>query len=155
MNISAERMRTLLQAQCETASRLSKLLEQEKAALIGNNLQEMETIFAAKQQYMADIESISQQYLSSLPNKSALIAALHRLDPQGKHRLEPLWQQAEKLLKQCRERNLVNGKIINLSQHRIQLALSILRGSESGAGLCYNPKGDRPAVVTPRTLGKV
>jgi flagella synthesis protein FlgN len=160
MTTSPQQLRSLLHEQRDIAHQLSQILAQEHEAISGNNLQDLETILAAKQQCMALLEAGSQEFLrlvhrQSPSHKIDMTAALHDYDPQGMMDLVSLWRQVEKLLSQCRRSNSVNGKIINLNQRHIQQALTILRNGELGSESCYSPTGARPSVTSSRTLGKV
>jgi flagella synthesis protein FlgN len=160
MKTSPQQLRSLLHEQRDYAHQLSQILAQEHEAISGNNLQDLETILAAKQQCMAQLESGSQDFLrlvhgQSPSNKLDMTATLRHYDPQGAMGLVSLWQQVEKLLSQCQRNNSINGKIINLNQRHIQQALTILRNGELGSESCYSPTGARPSVTSSRTLGKV
>ena len=155
-----QQLRALLEQQRDTSRKLLQILAQEHAALSGNDLQELETILAAKQQYLAQLETLSQEYLElmrrhSSPHKDGIAASLRHCDPQGTWGLEPLWRQVEGLLTRCRDENNTNGKIIALSHHQVQQALAILRNGEVGSESCYSSTGNRPAAASSRTLGKV
>lgn len=159
MTITPQQLRSLLQQQRDTTHKLLQILAEEHAALSGNDLQDLETILAAKQQFMAQLEASSQEYLElsgrlSASPKTGITILLKQCDPQGAWGLEPLWRQVEKLLSQCRQKNNVNGKIITLSHRHIQRALEILRHGELGAEPCYSPTGTRPSAAFSRTLGK-
>ena len=150
MTTSPQRLRDILQQQRDTAQRLSQILAREHEAISGNKLQELETILAAKQQCMAELEAASQEFIAlaqgqSPDRKTDMTATLRRIDPQGTVGLVVLWRQVEKLLSQCRHSNTVNGKIININQRHIQQALSILRSGELGTESCYSPTGAHPA----------
>lgn len=154
MTPTPARLHTLLQRQHHTARRLLELLDREQAAISGNLPQEMETILAAKQQYLAELEADSREYLAAAPDRTALITLLRRADPQGRLGLETLWRQLETLLRQCQDQNSANGKIIHLGERRLRQALSILRGGEAGGEGCYTPTGTAGTYGPPRTLGK-
>lgn len=160
MTNSPQQLRGLLEQQRDASRKLLQILIQEHAILSGNDLQELETILAAKQQHMAQLEALSQEYLEltrrlSPDHKGGIAASLRHCDPQGAWGLESLWRDVEDLLSQCRDKNNTNGKIIALSHRHIQQALAILRNGEPGGEPCYNPTGNRPSVANSRTLGKV
>ena len=50
------------------------------------------------------------------------------------------WGRLQQLLADCKEQNIVNGAIIEISNHSVQVALSILNGKTGKAEL-YDPKG--------------
>jgi len=157
---SPQKIRTLLQQQYDAARKLIELLTQEHVALSGNDLQGLETIIAAKQECMARLEEFSHKYSArahpqSAAPKGGITAWLQQCDPQGTWGLEPLWQQVEQLISQCRHKNGVNGKIITINHRRIQQALAILRQGEPGSEPCYSPTGSRPSSSSSRILGKV
>jgi flagellar biosynthesis/type III secretory pathway chaperone len=161
MNNPAKQLRSLLQRQYDGARHMLRILDQEHAAISGNRLQDMEQLLAAKQQSIAELESLSQEFLAlalapSSPAKgNAMAETLRQRDPTGTWGLESLWREVELLLTQCRVKNNVNGKVIALGHRRIQQALSILRGGELNAESCYGATGSRAAIGVSRTIGKV
>jgi len=157
---SPQQLAKLLQDQRDTARRLLQILDREHIVLSGKNLQDLDSILAAKQECMSQLEESAQAYSALTRNQSngggaGIAASLRYLDPQGSWGLAALWQQVEDLLRQCRSKNTTNGKIIALSHRHVQQALAILRNGIPGADSCYNPRGDHSNNVTSRTLGKV
>jgi len=153
-----QRLRAGLLRQKDTAQRLLDLLGEEGKAISGNNLQALEPLLAAKQQCLADLDAIAQEYgLLQLPpsGTDAVAAAMRRYDPEGTLGLESLWRQLAALLVSCRAQNNVNGKIITLGQRRVQQALSLLRNGHIGTESCYSASGTRPVAMGSRVLGRV
>jgi len=153
-------IRNILLQEHDTACKLLEILTQEHTALIGNDLQGLETILTAKQQRMTRLENISRDFLAFMREDTTVTMAgitdfLRQRDPQGTLELVSLWQQVKKLLSQCRQKNSVNGKIISLNHRHIQGALSILRHGEQSLGPCYSPSGASQTTVSSRILGKV
>lgn len=160
MNKPADQLISLLQRQYDSARLMLRILDQEHAAISGNRLQDMEQLLAAKQQSIADLESLSEAFLvlvlgPSRAKGNVVAETLRHYDPMGTRGLESLWREVELLLTQCRDKNNINGKIIALGQRRIQQALSILRGDELNAESCYGATGSRAAIGASRTIGKV
>jgi len=160
MTNSAQQLAVLLQRQRDTARSLLQILDREHAALSGKDLQDLDTILAAKQQCMTQLESSAQEYSALTHQRSGgpvkgFSASLRDFDPQGTWGLTSLWQQVEDLLRQCRSKNTTNGKIISLSHRHVQQALAILRNGVSGAEPCYTPLGNHSNAASSRTLGKV
>jgi flagella synthesis protein FlgN len=158
--MSPHHIRNILLQEHDTARKLLEILTQEHTALIGNDLQGLETILAAKQQCMTRLEKISRDFLAFMHEdttvaRAGITAFLRQRDPQGTLKLVSLWQQVEKLLSHCRQKNSVNGKIISLNHRHIQGALSILRHGGQGLEPCYSPTGASQATVSSRILGKV
>ncbi|MBD3669476.1 MAG: flagellar protein FlgN [Gammaproteobacteria bacterium] len=50
------------------------------------------------------------------------------------------WEELQQLLEQCKEQNIINGAIIEVSQHNLQIALSILTERTASTEL-YDAKG--------------
>ena len=131
MAISPQRLHALLQRQHDAAQRLLRLLTEEHAAITGNNLQDMESILAAKQQSLMELETTSLECAQVANNKTALIRIIRQSDPHGSLGLESIWRRIETLLRQCQGKNSVNGKI---SYTRIAgLRVGLIR-SASGSG---------------------
>lgn len=157
--ISPQEVLSILQQQCHIAHKLLQVLTQEFTALSGNDLQGFETTLAAKQQFMEQLEELSQDFLAaarqhSTGKKDGIAILLRHKDPQGTWGLEPLWQQVDKLLSQCRQKNSINGKIIFLNHRRVQQALEILCQGGQGSQACYSPTGAGQSPVSSRILGK-
>ena len=158
--ISPQEIRDILEQQREIAQGLLQLLIQEFAALSGNDLQAIETTLAAKQVLMEQLDKLSREFLEvagrhSPGNKDGVTFFLRHEDPQGTWGLAPLWQQIDKLLSQCRQKNSTNGKIISLNHRRIQQALEILRYGGQGSETCYSSSGACQSSASSRILGKV
>ena len=159
MSVTPQQFHSLLQQQRYTSHKLLEILDQEHTALSGNDLQGIETILAAKERCMSQLERLSREFLEMTPHfpgqKNAMAAYLRSIDPQGAWGLEPLWQQIEKLLSQCRQKNNINGKIISLCRRHVQQALSILLQGGQGSEACYSPTGVSQSAASSRILGKV
>ena len=155
MTISPERLQSLLQRQHDAAQRLLQLLTEEHAAITGNNLQDLESVLAAKQQSLMELETTSREYTQIAPNKTIFTETIRQNDPHGALGLESLWQKVETLLRQCQNKNSINGKTISLSHRHVQQAISILRSGELGVDPCYSPTGGHLSAGASRTLGKV
>jgi flagellar biosynthesis/type III secretory pathway chaperone len=159
--ISPQAIRGILQEQCDIAHKLLQTLTQEFAALSGNDLPSLETTLAAKQQFMNQLERLSQDFLATARlhptgKKDDIAICLQHKDPQGAWGLVPLWRQLDSLLSQCRNKNNTNGKIISLNYRHAQQALEILRhGVQGSQQACYSPTGASQSPVTSRILGKV
>lgn len=158
--ITAQGLRELLQQQRDIASQLLQVLSQEFAALSGNDLQELETTLAAKQELMQQLEERSRNFLAwanqaAAGNKKLINKFLKDKDPQGTWELTALWRQVDELLSQCRHKNSTNGKIISLSHRHVQQALEILRCGGQDSQPCYSPTGAGQSSAASRILGKV
>ena len=155
-----QEIHSILEQQQEISQELLQLLTQEFSALSGNDLQAIETTLAAKQLLMERLDEISREFLAvaslHAPDKKDGIAIfLRHEDPQGSWGLVPLWQQIDKLLSQCHQKNSINGKIISLNQRHNQQALEILRHGGQESQACYSSTGACQSSASSRILGKV
>ena len=78
-------------------------------------------------------------------------ACLQQADPDGL--LDQHWQELLKGLALCQRENRVNGGAIELSRHRLQAMLSMLRGQRNSQPL-YGQNGQSPVSLGNRSLGK-
>ena len=159
-DVSPNEIRDILVQQRDITHSLDRLLDQEFAALSGNNLQDIEAILAAKQQLMERLEQLSRELLAStsqysLGTKGDVAVFLRHLDPHETWGLDSLWQRIYELLSQCHQKNSTNGKIISLNHRHIQQALEILRGEGQNPQACYSSTGTHQASVSSRILGKI
>ena len=158
--LSPQEIRSILQQQSDIADKLLGILTREFTALGGKDLQGFETILAAKQQSMEQLEELSRDILAmtrqhTTGKKDDIAKFLRHVDPQGTWGLEALWEQVDTLLHQCRQKNSTNGKIISLNHRHIQQALEILRHGGQASQACYGPTGAGQSAVSSRILGRV
>jgi flagellar biosynthesis protein FlgN len=151
-------LQTVLTQEVRCTERLLTCLNTERAALARRDIPALEQTTGSKLQLAAKLEQLEQQ-------RERLVAGLgfdtdteglrrcFKSLPQARHLMQ-LWQQVLTNLEACRNGNLTNGGILEASRQHVEQALLILRG-QSGSPSLYRSKGDNPANLGQRELGKV
>lgn len=150
----------LLERQYGDITRLMAALEDEQAALSGNDLPAIEAATSAKYACLLEIERDFQAQAALLAgagltaDNAGMDSYLRRGEPDRRRRLDQRWRQIKELLRRCREQNLLNGRIVTASQRQTQTALTILRGG-TATDDCYGRTGRAGNGLASRLLGKV
>ncbi len=131
-------MQDITQREFDAARQLLRVLEQEHAALCGNDLPALDAATQSKHECLAHLESLTQHHQSG--DNPTLTSNTH---PEFIH-----------LIERCRQQNILNGKLIALRRGHTERALHILRGVSEEEN-CYNPTGRTPGAAATRILGKV
>jgi len=121
-----ERLATVVKHKCELLDALERNSKERRGLLASHNV--------------APTEAGFKQYLATLP---AAIAGT----------LETHWNNVELKLEQCRDANLVNGKILQRSRQQVQALLEIMRGQDNSPRL-YNDSGTATPVPRQQPLAK-
>lgn len=142
-------MHTELLDQLSAESRLAKimanLLDQERDALANSDAAKIHQISAEKRSLVAELEACAKKRLQQVTNmgyRRKLGSVRHFLsqcDPS--QTLLQSWDSLNRQLQLCADKNLVNGRIISLSQRRTEMALSVLRGQLNQNSTAYTRTG--------------
>lgn len=123
------------------AEQLLQLLQQERQALESRDREALQRTLEAKLNPMQILERNAQQRAQLLTgngysnNNSGW---LRFLADRKQHRLIPRWQQVTDLVKQGKEANEINGKLIARSRQTLEKVLSLLRGQTNTPSLYTN-----------------
>ena len=151
-----DQLKDLLLRDLEDLTNLESLLASEKHHLISRDHKEIENSTKTKDALVKQIESraktkaqlLAKSGLGIKPGK--VTEALEQLNNPS---LLDLWKQSVDRLKQCKELNEVNGKIISMSLSRTNKLMSIIRGQSSAPSL-YGQQGKSKAMSGSHILGK-
>jgi flagella synthesis protein FlgN len=123
----------LFDQEIEAAARLAQILDQEHAALAGNDPALLEQSVAEKHQMVARLDALGQQRMAALqtagfsPDRDGVESCIHQSDPDSRRGLANSWERLHNLLEQCRRRNEANGRMLENSRRHIQAALATLQ----------------------------
>lgn len=152
-----QQLASLLSAEIACAQDLLQILEQEYQALTQAQTDQIESISAAKQQQMQQLQQRLLERdrfllrLSLAPGKRGMDLYLKQTPPQ--HHSQSLWEELQALARRLREQNEINGGIVSLGQRYVQQALNLLTG-RSSSGDTYGPAGGHRSAHQAQTLAK-
>jgi flagella synthesis protein FlgN len=153
-----QRLKAALEHEIQCTEALIRALDEEQEALTGREPARLETVLRDKQSQLVELEQASRQRNAVVQqagysaDRQGVEACVRACDVQGS--LNALWERLNELVRQCRERNRVNGGIVELSRHHVQRALAVLRGGLPDSDL-YTSEGRSVGGASHRSLGKV
>ncbi|MCJ8313695.1 MAG: flagellar protein FlgN [Saccharospirillaceae bacterium] len=140
----------------ESCNELSIILSEEQELIIQNNSEGLLTILERKQTLITKIESdqikinfiIEENLLLELSTKSVLrfFKNFSKKDPVLANKAQSLWAIFIERSQIVKQKNLVNGHLLNKQNAKNQLLISLLRGQKPAASLYgENGKSARPS----------
>jgi flagellar biosynthesis/type III secretory pathway chaperone len=139
----------LLNHEIQLANALVEAMRLEQSALETTQPEQLGQINDQKIAIVDKLEQASKKRSQFLLAVSRAVTQSERLqqfiDGQSaatREQLENHLDQLEQQLTLCKEQNLINGKIIAMSQRRVARNLSILKGVDKNS-VTYNPKGEQ------------
>ncbi|MBL4711673.1 MAG: flagellar protein FlgN [Gammaproteobacteria bacterium] len=159
-NTQQQEISQLLQTEVDCVNSLLESLHQEYEALAEQHAEALEIVVRDKQEKIQQLESITRQrekLLNSLSNVSVTID-----QKNNKHYIfrddkksTALWDELVNVAEKCRDKNRVNGSIVETASRQSQHALDILRGilpnASSTVGL-YDNSGHTKAFNNKHSL---
>jgi flagellar biosynthesis protein FlgN len=141
-DMSSERqLEELLDRELGVAQTLAGILEQERAALVGEASHAVATLASKKAALLEQLEKLESERKSL----GAAAGAAQERDATSTGRLPSLsaaagrrWQSLMGLVATCRDANEANGLIVNLRQGQVRALLDIVRSSPA---VTYGPQG--------------
>jgi flagella synthesis protein FlgN len=146
----------LLQQDLHELEILSRLLEQEKQALRNRDANEIQSLGQSKQELVLSLERRSRQKAQLLAKSPLRIRpgqVREKLVTLNNENLLQLWDRTQSAMSHCKERNLLNGKIISLSLQRTHRLMDLLRGQHSQPAI-YGSQGKTHSSGGRSSLGK-
>lgn len=146
----------LMDQEIAAAQALLETLQAETDAL-GRDPVALEQAASRKQDLVTRMEALHGQRCSVLenadctPSRSGMQRFLERFDVQD--RLQQRWQRLLELTEQCRDANLSNGAVVEVSRLHLRQALAIMHG-HSPQTVAYGSAGESVAAGTSRVLAK-
>ena len=143
--VPTDAIKQLLAAETKYVAGLLRLLKQENEQLKSHDASALEALVEQKQSLLnqlAESAKIRQALLQEQglsftePNWQRYLKALKQ------PKLEQTWQSLVPLIKQCREINQINGKLINRAKQNVSQLANILKGKPLNHQQLYNAKGE-------------
>lgn len=140
-----EGLAELLRAELARARRLREVLTLERDALGRRDFPAIEQAAAEKERLIAALESLAERQGTLLRTGGILggnASLRENLQKTDMVELVPLWDELQDLLRRCRQQNLVNGGVIEMSRRFAREVLATLRGTVPGSEV-YDRCGER------------
>ena len=158
-----QEIKQILQTEVECVRLLLKSLELEYEALAEHNSATLEEAVQDKQEKIQQLEVVSRRREKLLASFDSANADAEVDDSQQNRRyqfndnrqLTELWNELVNVAEQCREKNRVNGSIVELVSRQSRHALDILRGIApdiSAASELYDNAGQTKSIASKRSL---
>jgi len=161
-----QEIKQILQEEVECAHLLLKLLTQEYDALAEHHSSALEEIVQHKQEKIQQLEMIGRQR-EQLFLSIGMVNLKHDIDTnktetsqskqfndhfKNNRQLIELWSELLNIAGQCRDKNQVNGRIVELVSRQSKHALDILRGIAPTTSDLYDNAGQSKSFSSKRTL---
>lgn len=130
---------SLISTMHEYSQNLIACLNKEKDALDTQDYDVLSELAPEKQIIIDQLHTIEQECISVCGG----INISKYIDTTGKMSLKTIWDSTQKLLKDCRHKNEVNGLLINRHRHINKDMLMLLTGNQQQTGQTYNSKGNQ------------
>jgi flagellar biosynthesis/type III secretory pathway chaperone len=140
-----EQIADILSKQIEAATQLQQLLSQERNALEGRDLDNIDAIIQQKQAQVGILDDLERKrgqlvQNAGFDNKPEMFSAY--LDAEDHDlRLTKLTDRLKEVLSECFQLNRINGGIAELSYHYLNQSLAVLRGTGNQLDSTYGPQG--------------
>ncbi len=134
-----------MSAETKLAKSMVALLDKERDALADSNSQLINQLAVEKRNMLAELENLAKKRLQLVAqmgyrkNAGSVQKFLAQQDPS--QALAKSWESLHEYLQICADKNLVNGRIISLSQRKTEVALNVLRGQFNQNNAAYNRMG--------------
>ena len=161
--ISSDQIKQVFQKEIECAEMLLQTLDQEYAALAQHHTAALEAVVHDKQEKIQQLELISMQREKMLEKFSGVNISKndehsHHYQFESNQQLTGLWNKLVDTAVTCREKNRINGSIVEVvarqSRHALDILHGILPDSSSNSEL-YNNAGQTTKSADKRSLVQV
>ena len=128
----------LLKLDLQHSSRLLELLQQERSTLQQRDSNALAALVEEKDQLIAKLDQSAKlrtQWLQQLGYELNSKSWKALIDQQNSPVIQTLWQKLESTIKECRDNNEINGRLISRSQQTLTKLLNILRGKRASTQL--------------------
>lgn len=118
----------IIAAQVACTTQLVDVLESERSALIGNDLDALELACSAKAMAAQHLQQLGERFLVAtghLVDRDAIEALLAR--QPGGQRLLARWAELGQLAKVCSEGNRANGALLEVREKQVRGALAAMQ----------------------------
>jgi flagella synthesis protein FlgN len=139
----------LLKQECRALAQLLGTLNEEHQALLRHDMTALDRASNKKQQQVIHLENLARDRDFAL-RQHGLAAGHegieHSLRQQPRSIAQASWKELQTLLTRCRQQNLVNGGMVEISQRHVKRTLSLLHG-QSPEPQTYGPSGATGAAA--------
>lgn len=138
---------------------LHELLQDERQSLTASDAQKTQSLLQQKTQLLQQLDQNNRQRSELLTTRGfatdeeGVQAFLASFPPQESQAYSVQWQSLQQKLEQCKEENLINGKVIHRSRRQVDTLLNMLRGRENNHRI-YTGSGEAKPVHSGRPLAK-
>jgi flagellar biosynthesis/type III secretory pathway chaperone len=128
--VAQQQLTDLLQREIAAVNKLLHSLEQEYAALADNHTAALETVVQEKQNEIRELELIGKQRESLMTTLRGgkKLSADNDAAFKDNSELAALWHELVALAGQCRDKNRINGSIVDTVSRQSRQALDVLHG---------------------------
>lgn len=140
------KLKTLLEADCESLKMLLEVLEHERKAITKGEPKDIAAITKQKLEQLESIEQLNHKRIelfrsAKQPVDSKNMESLIADAPSELHvELKQLWRSFQSQLKNCKKLNTLNETIANAKDQNIQEVLDLFSGKDTESDL-YGPHG--------------
>ena len=134
----------LLKLDCQHAEKLAAVLKAERQILQQRDQHQLATLIGEKEQLLAKLDQsakLRSQWLQQLGFKPNAEAWQTLIEQQQDSALLETWKSLSSAVRDCRELNEVNGRLIGRSQQTLTKLLNIMRGTSASPQL-YGSDGN-------------
>ncbi len=134
-----------IRAETKLAKTMAELLDKERDALANSESTLINQLSQQKRQLLTELESLAKrrlQLVTQLGYKREMGSVrgfLSQRDPS--QALAQSWDTLHRQLQLCADKNLINGRIISLSQRKTEMTLNVLRGQINQNNTAYDRMG--------------
>jgi len=142
--VSPEALAEVLQAELSRARRMLEVLRLEREALEGRDFSAVEKAAGEKVRIIAALEDLAERQTRLLHAAGITTTGpdvRDALERAGLPHVLPIWDELYDLLARCRQQNLVNGGVIEMSRRFAREVLAALHGTSPGS-LLYGRCGE-------------
>ena len=156
-----QEIKQAFQREIECASMLLQSLDLEYEALAEHHADALEDVVSVKQQRIQQLELISRQrekLLASINGETNNNQQSKSYQFNENKQLTELWNELVSVAEKCRDKNRVNGSIVELVSKQSRHALDILHGilpDTSSVSELYDNAGQTTKSVNKRSLVQV
>lgn len=162
-NNQQQLIKRLFQKEIECAQQLLQSLEHEYDALAEHHADALQQVVLEKQERIQQLEVISKQREKLLASFNGVVKIEDEAQSHNYHfdtdvQLTALWDQLVDIAEKCRDKNRINGSIVELVSKQSRHALDILHGilpESSSISELYNNAGQTTKSSDKRTIAQV
>lgn len=161
VQVSAQAVEQMIRKDITSADALAKLLTHEHEVLQSRDHQGLSALLERKQALMAQLEQNARQrsgWIKFLAERTRLPAEQcweRLLQELANPEVSELWQQFQGKIKDCKNANEINGKMISRGQRTLKQLLGIIRGQQVQNPKLYTAAGDTRTQNQSHTVIKV